>query len=136
MSDPSMDSIVEAYLKLRQEKDRIENKAKAQVALIKERMEKLENYVLAKMHTDGVTSYKTKFGSTFQTVDDYVSVADWDVVLDHVKRTGNYHILEHRVNKNAVKDYINNKLPIPPGVNYGTTVEVKFRKPAANANKD
>jgi hypothetical protein len=40
-------------------------------------------------------------------------------------------MLEKRVSKTAVRAYIDQTKSVPPGVNYGTKLEVNIRKPGA-----
>jgi hypothetical protein len=59
------------------------------------------------------------------------TVADWEEVLTFIKEHEAFHMLERRVNKIAVRNYIDEGV-IPPGVNYGTKIGVGFRKPSAS----
>jgi hypothetical protein len=58
-------------------------------------------------------------------------VENWDAVLDFIKDTGSFDMLNKAVNKTAVHGYIEQNKTVPPGVNYGTRVDVNIRKPAA-----
>jgi hypothetical protein len=42
-------------------------------------------------------------------------------------------MLEKRVSKTAVRGYIDQQKAVPPGINYGTKLEVNVRKPAAGS---
>lgn len=128
---PNTADVIKAYMQLRTEKDRIELNAKAKVAVLKEQMNKLEVYLLSKMEQDGVSSYKSPYGSAFKTMSDFASVADFDALLEFVRDNDAWHLLERRVKKEAVKSYIEDGQPVPPGVNYGQRIDIGFRKPTA-----
>ena len=117
-------------MKLRHQKESIENEAKAQVKDIKENMSKLEAWIKEKADADGVTSFKTKHGTAFLTTNDFARVADWDAMLEFIQENEAYDLLEKRVSKVAVRGYIDMNKAVPAGVTYGTRVDINVRKPA------
>jgi hypothetical protein len=128
-----VDDVVATYMKLRQSKDAIEAEAKTKVADIKAKLEKLEAWIKERADADGVTSFKTPHGTAFLTTTDYATVADWDAVLGFIRSNDAFDMLEKRVSKIAVRGYIDSTKAVPPGVNYGTKLEVNIRKPANRA---
>lgn len=131
--DVNVGQVVAAYLKLRNQKAAIEAETKDRVKEIKAKMEKLEAWIKTQADEQGVKSFKTEHGTAFLTTTDYANVADWDAVLDFIKTNESYEMLEKRVSKTAVRDYMNENKAVPPGVNYGTKLEVNFRAPGAKA---
>lgn len=125
----NVSDIVRTYMKLRNQKEQIEAEAKDRVAKIKEKMVKLESWIKEKADADGVTSFKTDHGTAFLTTTDYANVADWDAVLGFIRQNEAYDMLEKRISKLAVRGYIETNKAVPPGVNYGTKLEVNIRKP-------
>ena len=130
----NVDSVIAAYMKLRSEKDSIEAATKERVSGIKAKMEKLEAWIKEQADLQGVTSFKTKHGTAFLTTTDYANVADWDAVLDFIRENEAFDMLEKRISKVAVRGYIDLNKTVPPGVNYGTRLDVNIRKPAVNAD--
>jgi hypothetical protein len=130
MSEPTVDQVVAGYLKLRNRKEAVEAAAKQEVQTIKDKMAKLEAWLLGQANTQNVTSFKTKSGTAFVTTTDYANVADWDAVLTFIRENDAFDMLERRVSKTAVRGYIESKGAVPAGVNYGTKIEVNVRKPA------
>lgn len=129
----TVDNVIAGYLRLRAQKQQIEHKAKEDVAVIEANMDKLEAWLKLKAEETGVTSFKTDNGTAFLTTVDFANVADWDAVLGYIKTEGAYDMLEKRVNKTAVRAYIDMHRAVPPGVNYGTRLEINVRKPTATA---
>jgi len=129
----TVDSVIAGYLRLRVQKQEIEAKAKEQTAAIDANMDKLEAWLKLKAEETGVTSFKTDHGTAFLTTVDFANVADWDAVLNHIKTTDAYDMLEKRVSKTAVRAFIEMHRTVPPGINYGTKLEINVRKPAASA---
>jgi hypothetical protein len=126
---PTVSDIVRTYMKLRNQKEQIEAETKDRVAKLKEKMVKLEAWIKEKADADGVTSFKTDHGTAFLTTTDYANVADWDAVLGFIRQNEAYDMLEKRISKLAVRGYIETNKAVPPGVNYGTKLEVNIRKP-------
>lgn len=129
----TIDKVIEAYIRFRQEKAEIEAETKARVDTIKEKMDKLEAWIQVKADETGVQSFKTDKGTAFLTTTDYAGVADWDAVLDYIKTNDAYDLLERRVSRNAVRSYIDSTGAVPSGVNFGTKISVSVRKPTAKA---
>ena len=126
----NVDDVVATYMKLRSQKEAIEAEVKDRVSTIKAKMEKLEAWIKEQADIQGVTSFKTKHGTAFLTTTDYANVGDWDAVLDFIRTQEAFDMLEKRISKIAVRGYIEANKAVPPGVNYGTKLEVNIRKPA------
>lgn len=126
----TVDDVVAAYMRLRHKKDAIKAEMDDKIKAIKIKMDKMEAWVKEQADAQGVTSFKTKHGTAFLTTVDYANVADWDAVLGFIKQDEAWDMLEKRVSKTAVRGYIQHNKQVPPGVNYGTKLEVNIRKPA------
>ena len=127
----NVDDVVATYMKLRSQKEAIEAEVKDRVSTIKAKMEKLEAWIKEQADVQGVTSFKTKHGTAFLTTTDYANVGDWDAVLGFIRENEAFDMLEKRISKIAVRGYIEANKAVPPGVNYGTKLEVNIRKPVA-----
>lgn len=130
---PNVGDVIRTYMKLRDQKAAIEGEVKERIADLKGKMEKLEAYLKTQMDAQGLTSFKSDYGTAFLTTTDYANVADWDAVLTFVRDNEAYDMLEKRVSKIAVRGYIESNKAVPPGITYGTKLEVNIRKPGAKA---
>lgn len=131
MTTLNVDQVVAAYMKLRQQKEALEASIKEEVGVIKDKMTKMEAWIKEQADAQGVTSFKTKHGTAFLSTTDYANVADWDAVLNFIQEASAFDMLEKRVSKIAVRGYIEEHKAVPPGINYGTKLEVQIRKPTA-----
>jgi hypothetical protein len=131
---PNVDEVIAAYMKLRSKKEAVEAQVKDEVKALKSKMEKLEAWIKEQADAQGVTSFKTKHGTAFLTTTDYANVADWDAVLDFIRDNEAFDMLEKRISKIAVRGYIEQNKAVPPGVNYGTKLDVNIRKPAVGSD--
>jgi len=127
----TVDAVIKKYMKLREEKTAVEAEIKERVDKIKADMAKLEAFLKAKMDADGLTSFKSEHGTAFLTTTDFANVEDWDAVLRFIREEEAYDMLEKRVSKTAVRGYIDANKEVPPGIRYGTKLDVNIRKPAA-----
>jgi len=132
---PTIGDVIRKYMKLRDQKTAIEAEVKERVSDLKGKMEKLEAYLKTQMDAQGLTSFKSDFGTAFLTTTDYANVADWDAVLGFIRDNEAFDMLEKRISKIAVRGYIEANKAVPPGVNYGTKLEVNIRKPGAKAEE-
>ena len=78
----------------------------------------------------GVDSFNTPYGTAYRNVKTYYRVGDWDAVLDFIQHTGNWHMLEKRIAKNATREIHNDLGNVPPGIEYSTEIEFAIRKPS------
>lgn len=131
----TVDQVIAAYMKLREKKSQIEAETKEKVKQVKASMEKLEAWIKEKADQDGVTSFKTKHGTAFLTTTDFAGVENWDDVIEFIKINDAYDMLEKRVSKTAVRGYIKSNNEVPPGINYGTRLDVNVRKPTATGDE-
>ena len=131
----TVDSAIGAYMVLRRKKEAIEAKVKEDISEIKAKMEKIEAWIKQQADAQGVTSFKTPHGTAFMTTTDYANVADWDAVLSYIRENEAYDMLEKRISKIAVRGYIEQNKSVPPGVNYGTKLEVNIRKPTTKVEE-
>lgn len=130
---PNVGDVIRTYIKLRDQKDAIEAETKERVADLKAKMKKLEAYLKTQMDAQGLTSFKSDYGTAFLTTTDYANVADWDAVIRFIRDNEAYDMLEKRVSKIAVRGYIEANKAVPPGITYGTKLEVNVRESGAKS---
>ena len=133
MTTPNIGDVIRTYMKLRAQKTKLESSVKDDLAKLKTKMDKLEAYLKVKMDEQGLTSFKSDFGTAFLTTTDYANVENWDKTLQFIRDNEAFDMLERRVSKVAVRGYIEENKSVPPGVSYGTKLEVNIRKPGAKS---
>ena len=131
----TIEKVIDAYLKLRVEKEIKDAKHREEIKLLKDKMTKLEGWIKTQADEQGVTSFRTEHGTAFLTTSDFANVADWDSVLRYIQKHEAFDLLEKRVSKMAVRGYIDLHKSVPPGVNYGTAISVSVRKPTVKAEE-
>lgn len=131
----TIDKVIEHYVKLRDEKSALKAEYEEKAKAVDATMKKLESYLLQQADAQGVTSFKTKAGTAFVTTVDMANVADWDAVLNFIKTHDAWDMLEKRVSKNAVRQYIDATKGIPAGINWSSRLDINVRRGAAG-NED
>ena len=126
--------VIRTYAKLRDQKAAAEAEVKDRVDQIKGKMTKLEAYLKEQMDAQGLTQFKSEYGTAFLTTTDFANVGNWDEVLQFIKDNEAYDMLEKRVSKTAVREYMDQNKRVPPGITYGTKLDVNIRKPGAKAD--
>jgi hypothetical protein len=131
MAELKVGDVIATYLTLRNQKEALVQAVKAKTVEIDAKMTKIEAWIKQQADAQGVTSFKSEHGTAFLTTVDYANVADWDATLRFIRESEAFDMLEKRVSKTAVRAYIDQTKSVPPGVNYGTKLEVNIRKPGA-----
>lgn len=121
--------VIAGYLKLRAKKDEIKDRHKDELAPINAQIDKLEAWMLNALNSANVDSMAFKgVGTMFKQLNTSVTVEDWDATLAWVRETEAWEVLEKRVSKTVVQDYIEQHEVIPPGVKITQDTEVRVRK--------
>lgn len=126
---PTVDSVVAAYIKLRDHKDAIKARHQEELAPIKQNMDVMENWLHKQMLEQGAQNVKTKFGTAYRKKVVSIKVEDFEVTLDFIKEWELWDLLEARVSKTAVEDWMEtHDKQVPPGVSYSETEVVQVRR--------
>lgn len=120
--------IVARYVELRDKKAEIEAAHKAHIAKYDEAMEKLERHLLAHLNETASESVATAAGTFFKSETTSAKVADWDQTLAFVRENEMWNMLDKRVNKTAVKEYMEAHNDLPPGVSLHREIVVRVRR--------
>ena len=118
----TLDYMIQKYVALRDKKEAIEEKHKAELVPFREAMNMLEAYMLEALDNQGLQSMRSPHGTAFKKLRTSAKVTSWSEVLDFIRANNAWDLLEQRVSKLAAQNIIEEtKKPIP-GVE--TTSEV------------
>lgn len=123
-----IDEVLLKYIELRDESDKIKADAKATVAKLDQQMGVIEAYLLNEFNNSGGTSISCDTATAFKKTTDFANVGDWNLTLDFIKANGMWQMLKKDVNKTAVKEFIDANGVPPPGVSWGSKIEVQVRR--------
>lgn len=95
----------------------------------KEKQAKIEQEFLRRFHERGIDNVSAKgVGTAYKSTRSSASVADWDTLFNFVQENDAWEMLERRVNKTAVEQYVDIHEDLPPGVNWSETQVINFRR--------
>lgn len=123
-----MDELVQRYIALRDAKDKIRKAYLAKVATIEGVMDKIEAHILGSFNESGIDSVRTAAGTAYRQTRTSASVADWELVLDYVRKNELWHMLERRVSKDAVEAFKSEHGDLPPGINWREETVINVRR--------
>lgn len=126
----TIDDAINTYVATRDQLDKERKLYNQFEAMSKHYMEKIESVIREKANELGVDSFKTPSGTAYRTVKTSYRVGSWDLYLDWLKDTGNFHCLEKRAAKLAVKEVHDETGEIPPGLEYHAEVVFDVRRPS------
>jgi hypothetical protein len=127
------DQLVEAFITLRGERDRLRNEYEAQDAKVKEEMTTLEQALLSICNETNATSIKTDKGTVIRKLNERFFCSDWDNFRDYVLEHQALELLERRIHQGNFKEFIAERQDegLPPGVNVMREYGVTVRKPTS-----
>lgn len=116
---PTASDVIGAYVKLRDKKAEVRKAAEAEIAILDEKLQKLEAWLLTQMDSLGTSQLKSPdgFGTAYIRTQTRASCTDWGVFHQFIQETGRFDFMEKRVASKAVQDYLEETQGLPPGVN-------------------
>jgi hypothetical protein len=135
MSDASnsvndTEQLVEAYLLIRSERDRLAREYEVADARLKEDMAKLEMVMLDLCNSVNADSIKTKHGTVMRKLNERFFCQDWDNFYRFVLDNEAVQLLERRIHQSNFKQFLSEHDGdgLPPGVNVMREYGVSVRK--------
>lgn len=123
-----MQEIIEKYIELRDKKSDLSAAYKKKVAGLDAALDQLEAILLEKLNEIGMDSAKGSTGTVYKSKRTSATVADWDYVLDYIQKNELWNMLEKRVSKQAVEQYVEEHGNLPPGINWREELVVNIRR--------
>lgn len=125
---PTVNEVVPAYIKLRDQIKAIEEQHKAQLAPLKQHLQVMDTWLLGELARAGIDNMAVRgVGTVIKKVQHRVSVGDWSLTWPWLSENERFDLLNQAVNKTGVVEYVHQYGVPPPGVNYSAefTVEVQ-----------
>ncbi len=121
---------IDQYVKMRDAIKLKDDEHKAKMKPAKEFLENLEGLLLLDLNNAGVDSLAGQTGTAYKLHKRSATIADGAAFRQFVIDNAEYDLADWKANAVAVAAYIEENQNVPPGVNYGTSVEVGIRRPA------
>lgn len=124
------DELVEAYLLIRSERDKLRNEYELADARLKEDMSKLEAVMLDICNSVNADNIKTRHGTVMRKLNERFFCQDWDHFYKFVLDNEAVQLLERRIHQSNFREFLkeNESDGLPPGVNVMREYGVSVRK--------
>lgn len=126
-----IDEMVKIYRDVRDELSAQRKTFKQQEANAKDLMARISMALRDQADSLGVDTFNTQFGTAYRNIKTRYRVGNWDKIIEFIRQTGNFQMLEKRVAKNATAEIHEAMGGVPPGIDFSVEVEFAVRKPAA-----
>lgn len=121
--------IIEGYIKLRDARDELKRKHRDELAPYNDKMQKMELFLLGELNRLESDSIAIKgVGTAFKSTRTSSKVEDWETTLDAIKEHELWHMLERRISKAALEEYIEANGDTLPGVSINREITVNVRR--------
>lgn len=124
------EKVVEAYLAVRNERERILREYEAQDAKLKDDLKKIEAVLLDVCNTINADSIKTSLGTVMRKLNERYFCSDWDNFRKFVLENEAVELFEKRIHQGNFKQFMETHEGdgLPPGVNVMREYGIVVRK--------
>ena len=133
MSNINTEELVETYLAIRHERDKLLSEYEAQDSVLKEDLTKIEVALLSVCNGISADSIKTSHGTVMRGLKERFYCGDWDNFYKFVLDNSAVELLERRIHQGNFKEFMktHDGDGLPPGVNVMREFGITVRKAAA-----
>lgn len=123
------DKLVAAYIKMRDEKDRLTGEYEEKLAAIKQQMDTVEQVLLELCKANGQDGGKTKHGTFTRTVKTRYWTNDWSSMHRFIREHDALELMEQRIHQTNMKQFLNEHPDVlPEGLNVESRYAVTVRR--------
>ena len=124
MSDINANSLVETYLAIRRERERMAKKYEQQ-------MDRLEEAMLETCNAIGAETLRTESGTIMKTLKENYICGDWDNFKKYVIENNALELLQQRLSQTNFKEFLSTRGEegMPPGISTMREFKISVRKP-------
>lgn len=126
-----VEDVIRAYVAQRDEMRAKKAEYDKDLAERKEKLEKLEGWLLRQAQAQGVNGFNTSFGICYKSPTVSATIIDRDAAIRFASEHNNWAMLTLSANKQVVKQLIETEGAVPPGVKYVVIDGMSVRKPGA-----
>ena len=123
-----IEKLVDIYIQLRDRRAARKKLFEESDSSDKAYQEKIEGTLMAHFNENGIDRVGCESGTAYKSVRTSATVADWDVTLQFIKDNQAWEMLEHRVSKKAVEEFVAANEEVPPGVNISREAVINVRR--------
>jgi hypothetical protein len=123
------EKILTSYIKLRDEKAKVEKRHKLELAQYTEAMMELETYLKDYLRKQNLQHISSGDITAFLSTSRKATLQDSGVFREFIIENGNFDLADFRPKVEAVEDYVEeHEGKTPPGVNFQTAITLRVQR--------
>jgi hypothetical protein len=128
--DADAESLVSAYINIRDERDRIINQQKQVLKELELQLEAVSKALLEICKENKLDGFRTDFGTVSQITKTEYWTNDWDSLYKFIKENDAFHLLHKRVNQSGMKEFLEENPDLhPAGLNVDQEYSIRVTRP-------
>jgi hypothetical protein len=128
--DTNAESLVSAYINIRDERDRIINQQKQALKALEEQMDTVSKALLEICKENKLDGFRTDFGTVSQITKTEYWTNDWESLYRFIKENDAFHLLHKRVNQSGMKEFLEEHPDLhPAGLNVDQEYSIRVTRP-------
>lgn len=126
---PQVDKLVQAYIKIRDAKDKMVREHEDAVKVLQVNLDTIEQELLELCKSTGQDGGKTQYGTFTRTVKERYWTNDWDSMYRFIKEHDAPELLERRIAQANFKEFLaQNPDKLPEGINVDSRYAITVRR--------
>jgi len=132
MSEIKLDSLVETYLAIRNERDKLSREHDAKDKELSNDLAQIEQVLLNSCNEVGADSIRTGAGTVIKSTKENFVCGDWDNFKQYVMQHDAIELLQQRIHQTNFKEFLSGREDegLPPGISSMREFRVTVRKPS------
>ena len=132
MSEVQLDSLVETYLAIRNERDKLSREHDAKDKELSNDLAQIEQVLLNSCNEVGADSIRTGAGTVIKSTKENFVCGDWDNFKQYVMQHDAIELLQQRIHQTNFKEFLSGREDegLPPGISSMREFRVTVRKPS------
>jgi hypothetical protein len=128
--DADAESLVSAYINIRDERDRIISQQKQALKELELQLEAVSKALLEICKENKLDGFRTDFGTVSQITKTEYWTNDWDSLYRFIKENDAFHLLHKRVNQSGMKEFLEENPDLhPAGLNVDQEYSIRVTRP-------
>jgi hypothetical protein len=128
--DADAESLVSAYINIRDERDKIISQQKQALKELELQLEAVSKALLEICKENKLDGFRTDFGTVSQITKTEYWTNDWDSLYKFIKENDAFHLLHKRVNQSGMKEFLDENPDLhPAGLNVDQEYSIRVTRP-------
>jgi hypothetical protein len=128
MTEQVLEKAVRKYIFLRDEKKKIQDRHKEELAPYNDAMKKIETLTLSVLQKQGTESSRTKAGTVYTSTTVRPKISDWKLLRPFILENDLIDMMQMKLTPEAVDQFLESTGELPPGVVISSETFARFKK--------